>query len=283
MRISEALSYAHDCFFERLPGDPDSGIEPVDAQVLLAFVLGKTRTYLMAFPEVSLSQVQESDYIQLIDRRLKGEPVAYLTGSREFWSMELLTNSSTLIPRPDTECLVELVLNKLGHLENLELVDLGTGSGAIALALAKEKPTWTISGIDLSSDAINLARQNGKKHQLSVNFIQGNWLQRYNGPQFDIIVSNPPYIDSLDPHLKQGDVRFEPVSALVAEQQGFSDFNNIVLEAKRCLKPGGWLFLEHGYQQQEQLLVMLEQQGFFQISGSKDYSGQDRNVCAQLV
>jgi len=283
MQISEALEYAVDQVSKTLAEDPESGLDVIDAQVLLALVLEKTRAYLFAFPEVPLSHVQQVAFFRLLDRRLAGEPVAYITGCREFWSMELLTNSSTLIPRPDTECLVELVLNQLGHLDNLELVDLGTGTGAIALALAKEKTDWKVTGVDLSEDAVKLAQQNGKIHQLNVDFIQGNWLDQFNSQQFDVIVSNPPYIDVLDPHLKQGDVRFEPSTALVAENHGFEDFSKIIQESKRCLKPEGWLFLEHGYDQQTQLLTLLTAHGFSQIEGYKDYSGHDRNVRAQWV
>lgn len=256
------------------------GNAKLDAQVLLAFALQKSRTFLIAFPEFEPEDNIATKFKDMVFRRCKGEPVAYILGEREFWSLPLYTNESTLIPRPDTECLVELVLSKAG-MQQSSVVDLGTGTGAIALALAKECPGWRVLGIDYSLDAVLLAKKNATRNKLAVTFEQGDWLENIQPNSLDIIVSNPPYIDEQDPHLEFGDLRFEPLSALVSPGNGYEDFKKIAAQSLGCLKPSGWLFLEHGYEQQETLIELLRNLGYVDITGHTDYAGQPRNISAR--
>ncbi|TCS41395.1 peptide chain release factor N(5)-glutamine methyltransferase [Reinekea marinisedimentorum] len=252
-----------------------SGLDKLDAEVLLAHVLEKGRTYLIAWPEKQLTSEQNDRYSQLVQRRARGVPVAYITGMREFWSLPIKTSPATLIPRPDTEVLVETVLEKQNE-RPLSCLDLGAGTGAIALALKSERPSWSIMGIDCIDEAIELASANARNLSLNVQFTKGNWCAGVPGSSLDIIVSNPPYIDSEDPHLEQGDVRFEPSSALVAPQSGFADIELIATQATRCLKPGGWLFLEHGWQQAERVRSILSDSGFAEVDSRCDYGGNER-------
>lgn len=282
MSIAGLLQWAVDELNNPEPGHNLQNDNPrLDAQVLLAFVLNKSRTYLMAFSEINPETVQIEKFKQLIATRKTGMPIAYILGEREFWSLPIYTNNSTLIPRPDTECLVELVLNTVDCNQNLQVVDLGTGTGAIALALAKECPNWQVTGIDFNLDAVLLAQKNASRNQLKVHFEQGSWLDNVGANSLDVIVSNPPYIDENDPHLGQGDVKFEPKTALVAGNKGFQDFEQIAKQALTCLKINGWLFFEHGYQQQSELIKMLNSLGYVDVKGFNDYSNQPRNVSAR--
>ncbi|KAG4065055.1 hypothetical protein HA402_002309 [Bradysia odoriphaga] len=229
-----------------------------DAEILLGFVTGRARTYLLAFGETPLTAEQAEKLKVLLARRERGEPVAYLVGEREFWSLPLSVSPATLIPRPDTECLVELALERLPAAP-CAILDLGTGTGAIALALASERPDCQLTGIDLQPEAVALAQHNAQK--LAINnarFLQGNWFTPVAGQKFALIASNPPYIDEADPHLGQGDVRFEPGSALVAAEQGLADLAAIVQQATEYLEPQGWLLLEHGWQQGENVRTPVE-------------------------
>lgn len=247
-----------------------------DAEILLGFVTGKTRTFLMAFSETELTADQESRLNELLSRRISGEPIAYLIGSREFWSLQLKVSPATLIPRPDTEKLVELALERLPTID-CDILDLGTGTGAIALALGSERPDSSVTGIDYQADAISLAQDNAENLNIAnVHFVQGNWFEPLNDAYFDMIVSNPPYIDKKDPHLKQGDVRYEPDSALIAEQEGFADIQYIIEQAPDYLKPGGWLLLEHGWMQGEQVRSLFKLRGFELIATHQDYGGNER-------
>ncbi|AWH87524.1 peptide chain release factor N(5)-glutamine methyltransferase [Limnobaculum parvum] len=247
-----------------------------DAEILLGHVTGKTRTFLMAFSETALSAEQESRLDELLCRRRQGEPIAYLVGSREFWSLLLKVSPVTLIPRPDTEKLVELALERLPTID-CDILDLGTGTGAIALALGHERPDSSVTGIDYQVEAISLAQDNADNLNINnVHFVQGDWFEPLNDAYFDMIVSNPPYIDESDPHLNQGDVRYEPNSALIAARQGFADLDHIIEQAPEYLKPGGWLLLEHGWTQGEQVRTLFKQRGFVLIATHQDYGGNER-------
>lgn len=255
----------------------------LDAQVLLSHVLGQSLTYLMTWPDNSLSPEQQSQFRLLLERRLNGEPVAYLTGVKEFWSLELKVNSSTLIPRPDTETLVELVL---AHFQQpqINLLDLGTGTGAIALALASEQVNWQITAVDFNENAVKLATDNALALNISnVVISQSDWFSAIEpSRKFEVIVSNPPYIDEQDEHLEQGDVRFEPKSALVAKNKGLADIEYISQEAKRYLAAQGRIYFEHGYNQGPAVRNILTELGYQFATTQTDLAGNDRITWAQL-
>ena len=249
----------------------------LDAAVLLCHVLDKPRSYLMTWPEKALTLTQQAQFEALLARRLSGEPVAYIIGEREFWSLPLKVAPSTLIPRPDTERLVEVALEITQQKTGL-ILDLGTGTGAIALALASELPARQVLGIDLKQEAKELAEYNAAKLNIkNVTFAQGSWFSPIpHGEKFALIVSNPPYIDEQDPHLLQGDVRFEPKSALVADENGLADIRHISNIARQYLENEGWLVFEHGYDQGEAVRQILKHSGYSQVITEKDYGGNDR-------
>ncbi|WP_431222149.1 peptide chain release factor N(5)-glutamine methyltransferase [Serratia sp. L9] len=254
-----------------------------DAEILLGFVTGRARTYLLAFGETQLTPEQTEQLAVLLARRECGEPVAYLVGEREFWSLPLSVSPATLIPRPDTECLVELALARLPPAP-CSILDLGTGTGAIALALASERPDCQITGVDLQADAVALAQHNAQKLAIgNAQFRQGSWFTPVAGQKFALIASNPPYIDEADPHLAQGDVRFEPSSALVAADHGLADLAAIVQQAPDFLQPQGWLLLEHGWQQGENVRKLLNAAGFIKVETHRDYGGNDRVTLGQKL
>jgi release factor glutamine methyltransferase len=252
----------------------------LDTELLLMDVLQKNRTYLYAWPEIVLSSEQQKKFSDFFSRRLSGEPIAHILGYREFWSLSLDVDASTLIPRPDTEVLVEVVLDvfKEDNSQKRRLcLDLGTGTGAIALALASEKPHWQLTGVDKSEVAVELAEKNRKKLDFShVKFFVSDWFGQIPTQEFDVIVSNPPYIASDDVHLQQGDLRFEPTTALVAKEDGFADIKHIIQESWNYLSVDGWLVLEHGYQQAQQVRDLLIQHKFSQIDTRRDYAGHER-------
>ncbi|MEI8054472.1 MAG: peptide chain release factor N(5)-glutamine methyltransferase [bacterium] len=255
-------------------------IAKIDAELLLAFALNKPRSFLYAYPEYELTKEQEKTFDALLGRRASGEPIAYILGKKEFWSLELTVNQSVLIPRPETELLVEVALNKLGR-EVAIVADMGTGSGAIALALAAERSKWNIFATDISTDALNLARYNAGRLQLNnINFCCGDWCSALPNKKFDLIVSNPPYIAQNDPHLQQGDVRFEPKIALKAGN-GLVALKKIIIQAKEYLAIGGLLMLEHGYNQSRQVQELLCQNKYHAITPYKDLAGIYRIVVAE--
>jgi len=255
----------------------------LDVELILGSVLNKERTWLFTWPEYQLTDTEQLVFNQLFERRLQGEPVAHIIGSRGFWTLDLEVNKSTLIPRPDTEVLVETAL-RLSLSETAAILDLGTGTGAIALALASENPKWLVLAVDRVDQSVELARRNQTKLGLNNVTVQAsNWFESIATDKlFDLIVSNPPYIDPVDEHLSQGDVRFEPTSALVADQNGLADLMAITTAAPDFLIPGGWLMLEHGYDQGMAVRDLLVARGFSQVQTRKDYGDNERITFGQL-
>ncbi|PHM73459.1 peptide chain release factor N(5)-glutamine methyltransferase [Xenorhabdus kozodoii] len=252
-----------------------------DAEILLQYVTGRSRTYLIAFNETPISPEAASRLDAVLARRIQGEPIAYIVGEREFWSLPLAVSPATLIPRPDTECLVEKALELLPDSSAL-ILDLGTGTGAIALALASERHDCQITGVDINPDAVALAKHNAAKLSFhNVNFLQSEWFSTVGERQFDMIVSNPPYIDEHDLHLREGDVRFEPATALIAAQNGMADLQIIVEQARHFLLPSGWLLLEHGWKQGIVVRNLFLEQGYQQIATFQDYGGNERITVGQ--
>ena len=260
----------------------------VDALVLLQHATGKSRTQILAFDETEIDEKVRLKLTALLDRRLKGEPIAYILGEKEFWSLPLNVSEGTLIPRPDTEILVEKALQiALEKLEDnplhFRILDLGTGTGAIALALASELSLicqkkhiqLDVIGVDLMPEVVKLAQSNAEKNQLDVQFLQSRWFEHVEG-QFDIIVSNPPYIDETDEHLSQGDVRFEPRSALVAGENGLADLRHIIEQSPRYLKDSGYLLLEHGWKQGEEVRSIFWQNHWQGVATIRDYGDNER-------
>lgn len=271
MTIQEALQRA----MASLPGDSPK----LDAEVLLGFVLGQSRTYLYTWPERELSATQQSLLEELVARRASGTPVAYLVGEREFWSLPLQVNEHTLIPRPETELLVEQALARLPR--SGRALDLGTGTGAIALALVSERPDAEIWAVDASLEALKVARANVERLGLPVQLVHSDWFAQVSGQRFHLIVSNPPYIAEADPHLGQGDVRFEPLTALASGRDGLADIRQIVARAPAHLHPGGWLLFEHGYDQGAPVRELLTRAGFSSVETVQDYGGNDRVTLGQ--
>ena len=247
----------------------------MDADILVGHCLQKNRTWLMTWPDHVLLPVQQVQLASIVARRVDGEPIAYIVGEQEFWSLSLQVDRSTLIPRPETELLVELVLEKV-RVENASVLDLGTGSGAIALALKSEHPRWDVTAIDFSDEALTVAKNNSHLLSLDVEFIQSNWFSNVTGQQFDVIVSNPPYIDKTDLHLSLGDLRFEPDSALVASENGYGDYQRICLEVFDYLKVGGIVLFEHGFEQGAGVRDILRAAGFSSVETVRDLAGLDR-------
>lgn len=248
----------------------------LDAEVLLCHVLEVDRTWLYTWGDREADSLSRARFDALIAARGQGAPVAYLTGEREFWGLSLRTHDATLIPRPDTESLVEAALAR-GDAEEGMFLDLGTGTGAIALAFASERPCWRVTGVDLSPQAVALARDNASRLGLSrVRFLESDWFASLEGERFALVVANPPYLADDDPHLAQGDVRFEPRSALVAGDDGLADLYALVHEARRHLLAGGWLLLEHGLEQGAAVRRAFEQAGYDQVATLQDLGARDR-------
>ena len=255
----------------------------LDAELLLAHALDKNRTWLHTWSDSELSAAQQQQFDTLLQRRLQGEPIAYILGEQAFWSLTLKVTPDTLIPRPETEQLVELALEKIPVDANWQILDLGTGSGAIALAIAHERPGCKVMAIDQSAQALQVARHNAEQHHISnVQFIQSHWFTALGEQGFQLIVANPPYVCENDPHLSQGDVRFEPLAALAGGTDGLDDLRIIVDQARQFLEPGGWLILEHGYDQAEAVQKLLIKHGYQQVQSLRDLAGQPRNTLAQL-
>lgn len=272
MTIRELLADARAAIERASTGDSAQ----LDAELLLAHVLEQPRTHLFAWPERAVPAAHEAAFRALLGRRIAGEPIAYLTGRREFWSLPLAVDASTLIPRPDTERLVEVALELLPQ-PRARVLDLGTGTGAIALALASERRGWSLCGVDIEPAAVALARRNAAALALAnVEFAVSDWFAALPSQRFDAIVSNPPYIDADDPHLQRGDVRFEPRRALVSARDGIADIAAIAAAAPAFLHGGGWLLFEHGYAQGAAVRGLLEAAGFGAVRTWRDYGGNER-------
>ena len=251
--------------------------ERVDAEVLLLHVLGQSRGWLFAHADDAVPDAALAAFHALVERRAAGEPVAYLTGRRGFWTLELDVTPATLIPRPETELLVELALARLPSDAVVRVADLGTGSGAVALAIASERPRAQVVATDASEAALAVARRNAGRLDIgNVRFAQGDWLAPLAGERFDLVVSNPPYIEAGDPHLAQGDLRFEPPSALASGADGFDDIRRIVRDARKVLAPGGWLLFEHGWNQGDPARALLCAAGYAEVFTAKDLEARDR-------
>ena len=265
---AQALSWAQD----QLAGGDSPAL---DSELILAHCLQVGVASLYTWPEKPLETAEWDLYQVQISRRKEGEPVAYIMGEQGFWTLNLKTHPSTLIPRPETELLVEIALG-LSLPANCQLLDLGTGTGAIALALAAEHSSWQITGVDYSADAVALAQQNAELNLLQqVKFQQGDWADGLQ-PGWHCIVSNPPYIDPQDPHLQHGDVRFEPLSALIADDHGLADIKTIARQSFDLLLDDGWLLLEHGYDQGQAVREILIDAGFVEVRTEVDLGKRDR-------
>lgn len=261
---------------------PDSPSERLDAELLLAAAIGKSRSFLHTWPERIVSSEDAETYASYLQRRRAGEPVAYILGQQGFWKLDLEVAPHTLIPRPDTELLVETAL-ALQPASPAKVLDLGTGTGAIALALASDCPAWQVTAVDRIEEAVALAERNRQRLGLgNVQVLASHWFGSLAGQRFDLILSNPPYIRAEDPHLVEGDVRFEPSSALVAGTDGLDDLRVIVAQAPEHLLPGGWLLLEHGYDQAADVRALLSAQGFTEVDSRKDLGGHERISLGRL-
>ena len=248
-----------------------------EVEVLLGDALGKDRAWLYAHADDALDVDGALRFHASLMRRAAGEPLAYIVGRREFWSLDLAVTPDVLIPRPETELLVELALRRVPQIVQLDVADLGTGSGAIALAIARERPIARVLATDASLAALDVARANARRLGISnVEFARGDWCQALGGRRFDGIVSNPPYIAETDVHLGHGDLRFEPRAALAAGADGLDAIRSIILAAPAHLQPGGWLLLEHGFEQGAAVRELLERRGFEHVSTAIDLEGRER-------
>ncbi len=253
----------------------------LDAEVLLCFVLNKTRSYCRAWCDELIQAEQLAQFYALLAQRQQGIPIAYLVGKREFWSRDFYVTPDVLIPRPDTELLIELSLGLLAEQPNSQIIDLGTGSGIIAVTLAAECPQLRVSAADISPAALAIARQNAKQYNVNVAFYLSDWFADVPKNQFDLVISNPPYIASHDRHLQQGDVRFEPRHALVAAEQGLRDIEQIADTARAYLAFAGHLLIEHGYDQAEQVQAIFNALGYHGVQTYNDLAGQPRVTYGQ--
>lgn len=281
MNIQETLKTASQLLSEStayLETNPSVQARQIDSEVLLAFVLKKPRTFLKAWPEIEVSSQDMERFLSLIKKRAENYPCAYLVGEQEFWSIPLQVNESVLIPRPETECLVEFLLDYFSsNQEALTGLDLGTGSGAIAIALASEKKAWQLLAADVSADALRCAQGNAEKHGLkNISFINSHWFKNIPQQAFDFIISNPPYVEEHAPELIKEAIQFEPRIALCSGEDGLDAIKIICKQSIEYLKANAPLIIEHGYQQAEDVKSIFENAGFFQVKCYKDYSQLDR-------
>lgn len=256
----------------------------LDVQLLLAQVLAQDRSYLFAHADKTLTPMQQAQFLQLIGRCQKGEPIAYISGKKEFWSIEFIVSADVLIPRPETEVLIDAALSLFSD-QPIEVAELGTGSGAIAVALASERASWNILASDISMPALVLASANITRifaGKANIQLALADWCQSLQQRCFDLIISNPPYIQPSDPCLSRTPLIYEPAGALVSALDGLADISKIIKTARPCLRPGGWLILEHGSDQLERVCDNLDTAGYCSIESKKDLGGHDRAIIAQL-
>ncbi len=255
----------------------DAASARLEVQYLLQQVLGRSRAWLLAHPETLLDTDQQHVYAAVLERRLQGEPIAYILGEREFYGLKFKVTPATLIPRPETELLVELALQRIPEHKPCRVLDLGAGSGAIALSIAHQRPKAKVTAVDASVAALQVAKENAERLAIpNVNFLPGSWYAPLEGQRFYLIVSNPPYVAVGDPHLNQGDLRFEPASALASGLDGLDDIRRIVADARMHLEKGGWLLLEHGYDQAAAVREMLGCAGLAEVFSARDLAGVER-------
>jgi release factor glutamine methyltransferase len=256
----------------------------LDAEVLLCQVLNQPRSHLRAWPDKQLQPEQLAAFLALLKQRQQGTPIAYITGNREFWSRDFHVTPDVLIPRPDTERLIELSLKLIPANELIKIIELGTGSGIIAITLAAERPLAQLTATDFSAAALRIARLNADKHHINnIEFYQSDWFADVPEAKFKLIVSNPPYIAEDDSHLQQGDVRFEPQTALSAPEQGLADIKIIAGAARNYLESGGHLLIEHGYNQQQQVQALFKDLHYDKVQTYTDLSGQPRVTYGQWL
>jgi release factor glutamine methyltransferase len=269
MKISDLLSEAQSKL-----ASPDARVE---SELLMEAICGISRSHQYSQFNDNLSEDLVQQYQYALQRRISGEPIAYITGSRGFWDMDLHVTPDVLIPRPDTECLVEQALERIPTNNCWQIADLGTGSGAIAIAIARERPQCEITATDRSMAALVIARENANlQGSENISFVAGSWGRPLETRRFNMIISNPPYIRSNDPHLRQGDLLAEPVDALVSGADGLEDIRQIIVDAQSLLEPGGWLLMEHGYDQATEISNFMRQADFFEVFTRQDYGGNDR-------
>lgn len=272
--MSESISELLNLAAEQLTASSETAL--LDAEVLLCYCLNKNRVFLRVWPEYQPGAEQSARFNSIISQRANGVPVAYLTGQREFWSRNFYVNPDVLIPRPDSELLIELCLEHLADRRKAKIIDLGTGSGILAITLAAERHLAEVSATDISPKALAIAKQNADNLGVNVRFIQSNWLDVVLDQDFDIIISNPPYISEHDPHLQQGDVRFEPDCALISADNGLKDIQLIVEQSRRHLRNAGLLLIEHGYNQQNAVQAIFKAYNYLDICTHSDLSGNPR-------
>jgi len=249
----------------------------LDAEILLLHIIQKNRAFLYAHSEEILETHNIQAFEYLVLKRLEGIPIAYLTNEREFWSLPLYVTSDTLIPRPETELLVELVLSYLGERPACSVLELGTGTGAISVALATEKPQWNILAVDLSKQALLVAQENVKRHHVeNITLLESNWFQAIPKQTFDLIISNPPYLAEQDPHQHEGDLRFEPKQALISGEEGLDDLKHIIQQSRQYLISGGLLLVEHGYNQGQAVTDAFLHEDYHEVKCLQDTAGHDR-------
>ena len=256
----------------------------IDAEVLMQHTVGKPLAWLIAYGDAIATPDHNKQFMNLIADRRKGKPIAYLTGHKEFWTLNLRVNQDVLIPRADTETVVEQCLTRLDKTISPRILDLGTGSGAIALSIAKEKPDAIVVAVDSQTRALAVAEGNAQLNNIpNVEFLQSDWFSALDGSYFDLIVANPPYVDRHDEHLLQGDLRYEPTSALVSGENGYGDIRQIIEGARSHLSPGGWLALEHGYQQADEVSNYFRRNNFTQLSLHHDINNLPRCTLGQIA
>ena len=272
--VSEALDWAT----EQLSESDDARL---DSQVLLAYTLNVSRTWLFTWPDKALDGATLTAFNALIEERKSGTPIAYITGYRDFWSLRLKVTPDTLIPRADTELLIETALTLKNVEKPCDVIDLGTGTGAIALSLANECPSWRITATDINPKTLAVAKENAQTLELAVSFKESAWFDAIND-RYDLVISNPPYIESDDPHLQQGDLRFEPAGALASGQDGLDDIRRLVQQALKHLKKDGYLLLEHGYQQAEAVRSLMTEAGYIEIETHQDIEDRDRVTLGKI-